>query len=93
MSYSAIADMTQSLSLTQRIAAAAASEGELVPSKWAQENIWAMASQPGWADAWTYALENQTLDDNPDTGIRPGVINDSMILAAVQAVRAGQVSP
>jgi hypothetical protein len=87
MTYSAVADMTQSLSLTQRVAAAAAAEGEVVPSRWATENIWAVVSQPGWDEAWTYALDNETLDDNPDTGARPGVINDDMILAAVQAVR------
>lgn len=56
-------------------------------------HAWEMASQPGWAEAWDYALGTASPDNNPDTGARPGVINDSMILAAVQAVRAGDVPP
>lgn len=88
MTYTDIADMTQSLSLTQRVSAATAQEGELLPSQWTAENIWAIASQPGWAEAWASAKDSQTDDDNPDTGIRPGVITDGMILSAVQTVRA-----
>jgi len=87
MSYADIADMTNSVSLTNRVAAAAAGEGERDAWAWATENAWAVAASPGWADAWQYAKANQTADDNPDTGARPGVINDAMILAAVQAVR------
>lgn len=90
MTYAAIADMTQSLSLTARVAAAAASEGEAEPSRWASENIWAMASQPGWAEAWESAHASETLDNNPDTGNRPGVITDGMILSGVQFIREPQ---
>lgn len=93
MTYSTIADMTQSLSLTQRVSAAAASEGELLPSQWASQNIWAMASQPGWAAAWESAQQTATLDTNPDTGNRPGVITDGMILSAVQGIRNPPTPP
>ena len=92
MSYNSIAQIASSPSLMNRVAAAAADEGEHSPQEWAQKNAWVYAAQPGWAEAWDYALETATDDNNPDTGARPGVINDSMILAAVQEIRA-QVSP
>ena len=88
MSYNSITQIASSPSLMNRVAAAAAAEGEGSPVEWAQRNAWVYASQPGWADAWAYALDTQTDDDNPDTGVRPGVINDDMILAAVQAIMA-----
>lgn len=85
MSYNSIVQMAGSQSLISRIAAAAADEGEADPAGWAQKNIWAIvSSDSGWDAAWTYAVDNATADDNPDTGARPGVINDSMILAVVQ---------
>lgn len=91
MAYSSIIRMARSASLLARIAACAADEGETNPEEWARQRIWSVVSQPGWADAWDYALATETDDMNPDTGMRPGVIGDGMILAAVQAVRGGQV--
>lgn len=88
MAYSSIAEMVQSPSLSQRITGAVAVEGEASPDAWTRDHIWAVVSSPGWAEAWDYARDNQTDDDNPDTGARPGVISDQMILSGVQAVRA-----
>lgn len=85
MSYLSVVEMAGSASLQSRIVAAAAGEGVSDPLPWVQANIWKLASSPGWADAWSYALGTTTDDENPDTGKRPGVINDAMILAAVQA--------
>jgi hypothetical protein len=93
VTYNSIGQLASSPSLLARCAAAAADQGQTDPTGWADRNKWALASQPGWADAWDYALETQTLDDNPDTGVRPGVINDSMILAAVQAILAEEAGP
>lgn len=85
MSYQSIVEMAGSQSLMGRIAAAAADEGQENPVPWVQTNIWhIVAADQGWADAWDYARDAATLDNNPDTGARPGVINDSMILAVVQ---------
>jgi hypothetical protein len=93
VTYSDIADMTNSVSLTNRVAAAAAGEGQADPWNWATSNAWAVAASPGWSEAWAYARDQATLDDNPDTGARPGVINDEMILAAVQDILAPQPEP
>ena len=88
MTYASIANIVDSASLRRRILACAADEGVPTPDLWVTQNIWTIASQPGWADAWDYAVDNWTPDDNPDTGARPGVISDAMILAAVQALNA-----
>jgi len=85
MSYTSIVQMAGSQSLAARIAAAAADEGQSDPVNWTTQNIWRIvAADQGWSDAWDYARDNATDDNNPDTGARPGVINDAMILAVVQ---------
>lgn len=88
MSYQSTVEMAGSPSLASRITAAAAGEGLLDPLSWTQSHIWHVVSAPGWAPAWDSAKQSQTDDDNPDTGMRPGVITDGMILSAVQAVIA-----
>jgi len=89
MSYTTMVEIANNVSLLHRVAAAAAAEGlQTDPLAWAQEHSWLIASQPGWADAWQYAIDTATDDVNPDTGMRPGVINDQMILSAVQALLA-----
>jgi hypothetical protein len=85
MAYISIVEMAGSQSLLARITAAAAAEAIPEPSQWAQANIWQLAATPGWADAWDYARDTATDEQNPDTGKRPGVISDQMILSAVQA--------
>lgn len=89
MTYNSINAMASSQSLIARVAAAAAAEGYTGNTvQWAQANIWQIVALPGWADAWDYALGNRNINFNPDTGIRDDVINDSMILAAVQPLIA-----
>lgn len=93
MAYQSVVEMASSQSLLSRIVAAAAGEGVEQPLMWAQANVWQLASSPGWADAWDYARDTANDDVNPDTGKRPGVIGDAMILSAVQALAAEQNPP
>lgn len=87
MTYASVVEIAASPSLRNRITAAAAQESVPNPEAWVSLNMWSFASQPDWAEAWDYAKATYSLDNNPDTGARPGVINDSMILAAVQALK------
>lgn len=93
MAYQSVVEMASSPSLLARITAAAAGEGQTQPLAWAQANVWQVVSSPGWADAWQYAIDTANDDVNPDTGKRPGVIGDAMILATVQALIAEQNPP
>jgi len=93
MAYQSVVEMAGSPSLLARIIAAAAGEGITDPRSWAQERVWQIVSEPGWAEAWDYAKGTANDDVNPDTGRRPSVINDTMILSAVQAIRAADSSP
>lgn len=88
MSFSALAAMRQSQGLQQRVTACAAMEGVDFPDQWSQLHTWKIIARPDWVDAFAYAEDNKTANVNQDTGARTDVINDGMILAAVQAVRA-----
>lgn len=90
MAYQSIVEMAGSQSLLTRICACAAAEGQPEPMAWAQANMWWLCSSPDWDDAWQYAVDNANVNVNPDTGIRNDVINDNMILAAVQSLRSAQ---
>lgn len=86
MTYASINEMANSSSLLQRITAAAAQEGEASPGAWTQANIWRIVSSPGWDAAWASGTTTRDPEVNPDTGARPSVITDAMILAVVQAI-------
>lgn len=90
MSYHAINQMFQSQSLRQRVIACAAQEGITDPET-AVSNIrmWQLSSNTDWVAAWDTAVDGYTLDKNPNTGERPDVITDAMILSAVQAIING----
>lgn len=82
MTYSTIADMTESPALRRRLTAAAAQEGKTKPYEtWVHQFIWEIASSPGWDTAWESAIVN---GGGPDPGGRADVITDAMILAVVQ---------
>lgn len=84
-SYLSIVQMASSPSLLNRVAAAAAQEGRVDSLTWAQANIWAVVSKDtGWGDAWQYAVNADSVNVNPDTGMRDDVISDQMILSVVQ---------
>jgi hypothetical protein len=52
------------------------------PESWALMHQWIMASQPGFGDAYTYALNSGV----PNPGRDPAVITDAQILTAVQMI-------
>lgn len=89
MSYSTIVSMASDQALLDRCVAAAAQEGERDPRIWAQDNIWHLAASQEWVDAWAYAVNT----GNTTPGGHSGVINDNMILAAVQARRTALAAP
>ena len=90
MSYQAIVEMASSQSLQARISACAAGEGQDDALQWTQQNILKLCNTPDWDDAWSYAKDTSNINQNPDTGARDDVINDNMILGAVQALRTAQ---
>ncbi|MFD5599913.1 hypothetical protein ACFWHR_07625 [Leucobacter sp. NPDC058333] len=89
MSYWTQAKLASDHSLTLRVHACALNEGIPDPSFWAQQQAWNLSAQPGWDDAYEYALTT----DNPDPGADETVITDGMILAAVQALRTKESPP
>jgi hypothetical protein len=82
MSLSDIQLMSNSGSLRGRILAAAAIDGK--DQKWANENLTAICATTGWDTAWAAGVAGG-LTYNQDTGVRPDVITDEMIQAAVAA--------
>lgn len=76
--------------LQQRFIAIATAEGIEYPESWVQQNRWQLAahdtSANGLLDSYQYAV-----DTDPNhykvIGRDPGVINDSMILSVVQALK------
>lgn len=84
MSYFDIATLGADTDFQARVAACYAIEtlvGEGIhPGQWAIDHSWDMAAQPGFGDAYAYALAS----DNLTPGRDPAVITDAQILAAVQ---------
>ncbi|QWY83811.1 hypothetical protein SEA_PERMAG_23 [Microbacterium phage PermaG] len=89
MSYATVALIRQNFDISNRVAACVAVEGIApYPEQWVAERSWALAAQPGWADAWAYALAAHPDDDEYRPGWDEGVITDGMILSAVQSLNA-----
>lgn len=83
MSYWDIAVMAADTELLRRVTACAAQEEvEGDPYTWAADHILLLAAEPGWAEAWAYAIAA----GNETPGRDPGVISDGMILSAVQGM-------
>ena len=89
MSYSTVATIAEDPALTRRVQAAAAEERVPDLYGWIYRNIWLVASQPGWDEAWESAVAGGV--ENP--GADPGVITDGMILSGVQEVIGEQTPP
>lgn len=90
MGYYEIATLKDDRDFFIRTAAAVATEtlggnGEPNPDTWASQHAWEMAAQPGFGDAYAYALAN----GNPAPGKDTAVITDGQILSAVQVIMAG----
>jgi hypothetical protein len=88
MSYRGLAEMKKSTGLFERIVACAAQEGFASPEIWVSENYWRIIANDEWVTAWQYAEDTKTENVNQDTGARSDVVNDGMILSAVQARKA-----
>lgn len=56
------------------------------PESWAVTHQWLMASQPGFGEAYSYAVNAGT----PNPGRDPSVITDPQILSAVQLIMADE---
>jgi len=87
MAYGDIALLQQDADFNLRVAACYATEttddpARTDPASWAAMHAWDMAAQPGFGDAYAYALAN----GNPRPGWDPAVITDAQILSAVQSL-------
>lgn len=82
MAYEDVSKLAHDGNLRERLVAAAALEGIPDPEQWVAQRRWEIAAQPGWAAAYASAVETHI--DLP--GLRPGVISDDMIQAAVASV-------
>lgn len=90
MSYKMIYVMAHDQDLQNRISGCIATQsGYAVPSgiypsppAVANHIAWQCAGQPGWGDAYSYAVGTNVVKPGDDEG----VITDAMILSAVQAV-------
>jgi hypothetical protein len=49
---------------------------------WWSENVWAMAAQPGFGDAYASAIAGEVANPGRD----PSVISDAQILSGVQSI-------
>ena len=93
MSYKTTFAISQDPYMRNRLAAAVALDGIEMndPEDWVNVNRWKLATQPGWADAWEEALDNNSGDFGYTPGNDETTITDAMILAAVRAVNAPAV--
>jgi hypothetical protein len=88
MTYTSIATLAQDAEFLHRSSACYATEtmngpGAVVdPVSWVQARSWHLAAQPGFGDAYAYAVDQ----GNPHPGSDPAVITDAMILSAVQSL-------
>lgn len=95
MSYRSISDLTEDMDLRKRINACAILEQVEQPWGWVDVNMWKLATQPGWGDAYAsaqVAYEDPNNQEKVPPGRNEGAITDSMILSAVQAIRAEEAA-
>lgn len=86
MTYFDVSQLAADTYFLSRVAACYAIEtldgGHDNPYGWASQHAWDMAAQPGFGDAYAYALAN----DNPEPGKDTAVITEGQILSAVQSL-------
>jgi hypothetical protein len=86
MAYYDVYRLRSDVDFMARVAACYAIERQLGvgldPGEWSQVHAWEMAAQPGFGDAYAYAIAS----DNETPGRDPAVVTDEQILAAVQAI-------
>lgn len=82
MSYLTQAQLAGDQFLLLRVTACAASENVDNPQAWTMLHAWQLSAQPGWDEAYAYAIANGVEEPGADET----VITDPMILSAVQAL-------
>ena len=89
MAYASIAEMSEDVALTRRIAGCIATQDYTPPQGIYNTPLaiadvikWRCVGQPGWAAAYEYAVNS----NNPNPGADEAVITDAMILSAVQLI-------
>jgi hypothetical protein len=85
VSYSTLAHLAKDADFLERVTACVATQGIQQADKWADDNRWTMAAQPGFDEAYAYAVSFE----NPAPGKDLAVITDEQILAAVQSLLRG----
>jgi hypothetical protein len=85
MSYTTLAQMAKDEDFLERVTACAATQGITQADKWADDNRWVMAAQPGFDEQYEYAVNTEVAEP----GKNLGVITDVQILSAVQALLRG----
>jgi hypothetical protein len=83
MGYWALAAMSADAVLASRVTACAAQQGIPDPLRWVGEKMPEISAAPGWAEAWTSAVEH----GNANPGKDRAVITDEAILTAIRAIR------
>jgi hypothetical protein len=86
VSYQDVADMAEDWDLRMRLIACVAQEHRDDPVQFVEDQIWRIAGQPGWGDAWNYAKLVHENDPDYHPGKDAAVLTDGMILAGVQQV-------
>lgn len=61
----------------------------LYPESWTAQYAWLMAAQPGFGEAYAYAI----LTEAEEPGRNPAVITDAQITAGVQSILAAMPPP
>lgn len=84
MAYYDVARLANDSAFLSRVAACRVAEvPDNDPWSWVNEHTWQLAGQPGFGDAYGYAINT----GNPNPGSDPAVITDGQILSAVQALQ------
>jgi hypothetical protein len=92
MAYTDIAELAADADFLARVNAAYAVEtlddianpNYVWPESWSQLHAWAMAAQPGYGAAYSYAKANHVQNPGKDTS----VITDAQVTAGVQSILA-----
>lgn len=86
MTYNDVVECWQSPALKLRVTAGAATQEHITnPETFVMNYWWKIVASPGWDEAWAY---KQSTDPNfeGDIGALEDVINDAMILSAIQTL-------
>jgi hypothetical protein len=86
MSYLTQSKIAANQAMNERVIQCAVGEQISDGQNWAYQHQREWAAAPGWDDAWEYALNVHSSDQNYDPGTDEAVITDGMILSQVQAM-------